>query len=147
MIEKKIKQISVSIENSQNRLVDIADAFVKTGINLRALNLVDTGDFGLLRILVSNVSAARQIMMEMQMPARIDNVVAAQIDDQPGSFAKLLRYLVDADIKVLYTYAITEFTPGTAIMIFRFDDNDKAIKILEKNGVKLLDAESFGISQ
>lgn len=141
----KLKQISVSIENSQKRLYDITNAIGKADINLRAMNLVDTGDFGLLRLLVSDVPAARRIMMQMQMPARVDDVVAVEIADKPGSLAKLLKHLLDADVKVLYTYALTEFSPGTAVMIFRFNDNDKAIKVLQDNEIKLLSAKDFGI--
>ncbi len=143
----KLKQISVSIENCHKRLYEITHTLGKEGVNLRALNLVDTGDFGLLRLLVSNVSKARRVMMKMQMPARIDDVVAVEIDDTPHSFATVLKLLLDANVKVSYTYALTEFSPGTAVMIFRFSDNDKAIKVLQKNKIKLLNAKSFDIVQ
>ena len=143
----KLKQISVSIENSQKRLYEITNAIGKAGINLRAMNLVDTGDFGLLRLLVSDVPAARRIMMQMQMPARVDDVIAVEIEDKPGSLANLLKHLLDADVKVLYTYALTEFSPGTAVMIFRFNDNDRAIKVLQDNEIKLLSAKEFGIKK
>lgn len=143
----KLKQISVSIENCQKRLYEITDAIGKAGINLRAMNLVDTGDFGLLRLLVSDVPKARRIMMRMQMPARVDDVVAVEIEDKPGSLAELLKHLLDADVKVIYTYALTEFTPGTAVMIFRFNDNDKAIDVLQNNEIKLLSAKDFGIKK
>lgn len=143
----KLKQISVSIENSHKRLYEITDAIGKAGINLRAMNLVDTGDFGLLRLLVSDVPAARRIMMQMQMPARVDDVVAVEIEDKPGSLAKLLKYLLDANVKVVYTYALTEFSPGTAVMIFRFNNNDRAIEVLQEKGIKLLDAKDFGIKK
>lgn len=143
----KIKQISVSIENSHKRLYEITDAIGKAGINLRAMNLVDTGDFGLLRLLVSDVPAARRIMMQMQMPARVDDVVAVEIEDKPGSLARLLKYLLEANVKVIYTYALTEFSPGTAVMIFRFSNNDKAIEVLQEKGIKLLDAKDFGIKK
>jgi len=141
----KLKQISVSIENSHKRLYEITSALGRAGINLRAMNLVDTGDFGLLRLLVSDVPAARRIMMELQMPARIDDVIAVEIKDKPGSLAKLLKHVYEADIKVLYTYALTEFTPGTAVMVFRFSDNDKAVEVIQKNDIKILDAMYFGI--
>ena len=143
----KLKQISVSIENSHKRLYEITNAIGKAGINLRAMNLVDTGDFGLLRLLVSDVPAARRMLMQMQMPARVDDVVAVEIEDKPGSLAKLLKYLLDADVKVVYTYALTEFSPGTAVMIFRFSNNDRAIEVLLENGIKLLGTKDFGIKK
>ena len=141
----KLKQIVVSIENSPGRLLEVADALGKAGINLRALNLVDTGAFGQLRLLVSDVARARQILMEMHISAFVNEVVAAEIDDAPGSLANLLRPLRDANINVIYMYAFIGSTAGKAIMIFRFSDNDLAIDVLKKGGYRMLDADTFGI--
>jgi hypothetical protein len=141
----KLKQIVVSIENSPGRLLEVADALGKAGINLRALNLVDTGAFGQLRLLVSDVVRARQILMEMHISAFVNEVVAAEIDDTPGSLANLLRPLRDANINVIYMYAFIGSTTDKAIMIFRFSDNDLAIEVLKKSGHRLLDADAFGI--
>ena len=141
----KLKQIVISIENSPGRLLEVADALGKAGINLRALNLVDTGAFGQLRLLVSNVAHARQILMEMHISAFVNEVVAAEIDDAPGSLANLLRPLRDANINVIYMYAFIGSTAGKAIMIFRFSDNDLAIDVLKKGGYRMLDADAFGI--
>ncbi|MGB5615477.1 MAG: amino acid-binding protein [Desulfobacterales bacterium] len=141
----KLKQIVISIENSPGRLLEVADALGKAGINLRALNLVDTGAFGQLRLLVSDVARARQILMKMHISAFVNEVVAAEIDDAPGSLAKLLRPLRDANINVIYMYAFIGSTAAKAIMIFRFSDNDLAIEVLKKGGYRLLDADAFGI--
>ena len=141
----KLKQIVVSIENSPGRLFEVTNALGNAGINLRALNLVDTGAFGQLRLLVSNVAKARRILMEMAIPARVNEVVAAEIEDKPGSLARILKPLKDANIQVIFTYAFIGFSQGRAVMIFRFSDNAKAIEVLQSNGVNLLDAESFGI--
>ena len=108
----KLKQIVISIENSPGRLLEVADALGKAGINLRALNLVDTGAFGQLRLLVSDVVRARQILMEMHISAFVNEVVAAEIDDAPGSLANLLRPLRDANINVIYMYAFIGSTAG-----------------------------------
>ena len=142
----KLKQIVVSIENAPGRLHEVADALGKAGINLRALNLVDTGAFGQLRLLVSDVAKARRILMEMQISAFVNEVVAAEIEDKPGSLADLLKPLKEASVNVVFMYAFIGFTQGAkAVMIFRFSDNDKAIKILKTNGINLLDAKTFGI--
>ena len=142
----KLKQIVVSIENAPGRLHEVTDALGKAGINLRALNLVDTGAFGQLRLLVSDVAKARRILMEMQISAFENEVVAAEIDDKPGSLAALLKPLKEASVNVVFMYAFIGFTQGAkAVMIFRFSDNDKAIKILKDNGINLLDAKTFGI--
>jgi len=141
----KLKQIVISIENSPGRLLEVADALGKAGINLRALNLVDTGAFGQLRLLVSDVARARQILMEMHISAFVNEVIAAEIDDTPGSLAKLLRPLRDANINVIYMYAFIGATTDKAVMIFRFSDNDAAIEVLKKSGYRLLDDTAFGI--
>ncbi|MBW2176264.1 MAG: amino acid-binding protein [Deltaproteobacteria bacterium] len=141
----KLKQIVISIENSPGRLCEVTEALGKAGINLRALNLVDTGAFGQLRLLVSDVSNARRILMKMQIPAFINEVVAAEIADEPGSLATVLRPLRDANINVIFMYAFIGFSSDKAVMIFRFGDNDKAVEVLQQNGIRLLDAETFGI--
>lgn len=141
----KLKQIVVSIENSPARLHEVVSALGEAGINLRALNLVDTGAFGQLRLLVSDVGKARRIMMEMHIPAMVNEVVAAEIEDQPGQLAKILEPLKNANIIVVFMYAYFRQAADKAVMVFRFNDNDKAIELLQKNGVKLFDAESFGI--
>ena len=141
----KLKQITIAIENAPGRLFEVTHALGEAGINLRALSLVDTGAFGQLRLLVSDVAKARRILMEMHMPAQINEVVAVEIDDKPGSLARMLRPLKDANIQVLYTYAFVGFSQGRAIMVFLFSNNDRAIKILQENGMQILDPESFGI--
>lgn len=141
----KLKQISISIENSPGRLYEITRALGDAGINLRALNLVDSGDFGMLRLLVSDLAKTRRIMMENHMPARVDDVVAVEIEDKPGRLSEVLKPLMDARINVMYMYAFIGMSSNNAVMIFRFSDNDKAIEILLASGIKLLDAKAFGI--
>jgi len=142
----KLKQIVVSIENAPGRLHEVADALGKAGINLRALNLVDTGAFGQLRLLVSDVAKARRILMKMQISAFVNEVVAAEIEDKPGSLADLLKPLKEASVNVVFMYAFIGFSQGAkAVMIFRFSDNDKAVNILKANGINLLDSKTFGI--
>jgi hypothetical protein len=141
----KLKQIVVSIENEPGRLSEVTESLGGAGINLRALNLVDTGAFGQLRLLVSDVAKARKILMEMQIPAYVNEVVAAEIEDKPGSLARLLKPLTEAGVTVIFMYAFITFAQGHAIMVFRFSDNDKAIEVLKANGINLLDAKAFGI--
>ncbi len=141
----KLKQVVLSIENSPNRLYEVTRVLGDAGINLRALNLVDTGAFGQVRLLVSDVAKTRQILMEMQMPAYVNEVVAVEIDDRPGHVAKILKPLTEAGVLVKYTYAFTGFFPDKAMMIFRFNDNDKAINVLKKVGAVIHGPDAFGI--
>ena len=141
----KLKQISIFLENSPGRLYEATQALGDAGLNLRSLSISDVSGFGVLRILVSDVATARQVMMEKQLPARVDEVVAAEIVDTPGSLAKTLKLLMDNKINVDYMYALAGTSAKNAVMIFSFSDNDQAIKLLQQNQIKILDAESFGI--
>jgi len=141
----KLKQISIFLENSPGRLQETTKALGDAGINLRALTLAEAADYGVLRLLVSNVDKARQIMMEKQFPARIDEVVAVAIEDRAGSLAEVLKSLNDAHVSVRYMYAFSGFSDNRAVMIFSFSDTDKAIAVLQKSGQNLLSAQTFGM--
>ena len=141
----KLKQLSVFLENAPGRLYEATQALGDAGLNLRSLCISDTSDFGVLRILVSDVAKARRVIMEKQLPARIDDVVAVEIEDTPGSLARLLRPFQETKVNVEYMYALAGTSSGKAVMVFRFSDNDRAIEILRENRIKLLDAESFGM--
>ncbi len=141
----KLKQISVFLENSPGRLYAVTKALGDAGINLRALSLVDTAGFGVLRLLVSDVAKARRVVMGLHLPARVDEVVAVEIPDKPGSLAAVLAPINQAGINVEYMYAFTGFSSENAVMVFRFSDNDRAIRVLNEQGVRVLDAEAFGM--
>ncbi|HMK64801.1 MAG TPA: amino acid-binding protein [Thermodesulfobacteriota bacterium] len=141
----KLKQISIFIENAPGRLYEVTRALGQAGINLRALSLADVGDFGVLRLLVSNVARARRILMEKNLPARVDEVVAAEIADFPGSLAEVLRPILEAKVNVTYMYSSIGYSSGKAMVIFRFDDNERAMTILKQKGIRLLDADALGI--
>jgi hypothetical protein len=142
----KLKQLSIFLENSPGRLYEVTKAFGDVGINLRAHCICDTShDFGVLRILVSDLAKARGIIMDRYIPARVDEVVAIEIEDNPGNLAEVLSLFLATRVNVEYMYAVAGATMGHAVMIFRFSDNDQAIEILRKEGVKLLDSTAFGI--
>ena len=83
--------------------------------------------------------------MEMHIPAMVNEVIAAEIEDRPGQLAKVLKPILEANINVVFMYAFLRQSSEKAIMIFRFSDNDKAIAVMQANGVSLLDAKQFGI--
>ena len=139
----KLKQISIPIENSYDRILEVTEAFGDKGINLRALNLVDTENLGLLRLLVNDVQAATHVLMRMQIPASIEDVVAAEIEDRPGRFAYVIKLLRDNDVKIMYSYAFLGMNPGKAVMIFKFNDNERAIRILDQSEINLLTIDAF----
>jgi len=142
----KLKQLSVFLENSPGRLYEVTEALGEAGINLRAHCISDTThDFGVLRILVSDLATPRGVIMDKFFPARVDEVIAAEIEDSPGSLARILKLFLGTKVNVEYMYAVAGATQGKAVMVFRFNDNDLAIETMLKNGVRLLDAAAFGI--
>jgi hypothetical protein len=140
-----LKQISVPIENSRDRLYELTSALENKGITPRALTLVDTGNYGELRILVSDVVAARQILLQKDMPGRIDDVVAVEVENTTGQLSRLIAKLMDADIKIKYSYASASVNLGKTIMIFCFNDNDKAIRVLTEKHIRPLEYNSIGM--
>ena len=142
---KKLKQISIFLENAPGRLYAATQALGEAGLNLRSLSICDVSGFGVLRILISDVAKARRIIMEKQFPARVDDVVAVEIQDTPGSLAKVLKVLMEHKVNVEYMYALAGTSSGKAVMVFNFSDNDLAIRLLQEIPVKILDPESFGI--
>ena len=140
-----LKQISIFLENSPGRLYEATQALGEAGINLRSLSICDVSGFGVLRILVSDVAKARSVIMEKQLPARVEEVVAAEISDTPGSLAKALKVLMQNKVNVDYMYALAGTSSDKAVMVFSFSDNDLAIKLLQENNINILDAKAFGI--
>ena len=140
----KLQQITVPIENSPNRLYEFTRALGENGINPRGLTLVDTGHFGEARVLVSDTAGARQILMQKGIPGRIDDVVAVQLENKPGQLPDLLAKLMAADIKVKYSYALAGMNSGSTIMVFQFSDNDKAIEVLRKKEMPIVDRQTIG---
>jgi hypothetical protein len=142
----KLKQLSIPLENSPGRLHDVTRALGDAGINLRAHCICDsTHDFGVLRILVSDLAKARAVIMERYIPARVDDVIAVEIADTPGSLADILSLFLGTKVNVEYMYAVAGANLDKAVMVFHFSALDQALEILKKNNVKLLDAKSFGI--
>jgi hypothetical protein len=137
----KVEQISIFIENKSGRLAEITRILGDAGINIRALSLADTSDFGILRLIVNNVETAKAALKEKGFTVSKTEVVAVEVPDRPGGLSALLQTLDANQINVEYMYAFVERCGGNAVIIFRFDETDKAIGILSGNGFTILDGE------
>lgn len=138
-----LKQISIFLENSPGRLLEITTVFGDAGINLKALSLAGTTDFGVLRLICSDLHKARNIAMEHSWPARVDEVVAVRIADDPGSLAKILAPLSENCIDVDYMYAFTGFSSNEAVLIFGFKEVEEATRVLQDCNAVLISADEF----
>ena len=134
-----IDQISVFLQNETGGVADVVDALARAAIDLRALSLADESDFGILRLIVNDTDRAVAALKDAGFPVRRTPVVAVEIPDRPGGLAKTLNAL--RGIAVEYMYAFVRKTGEQAIVVFRFDDTDKAVETLRKAGARLLDAE------
>ncbi|MDR1929428.1 MAG: ACT domain-containing protein [Treponema sp.] len=137
----EIKQISVFLENNAGRLGEVTRVLAGAGINLRAISIADTADFGILRIIVSDHEKAVLALNEAGFTTRITNVAAVEIEDVPGSLARVMELFQKTNVNIEYLYASLEGKAGKAVVIFKLEDHDKGLKIITDNGLSMV--ESF----
>ena len=133
-----VKQLSVFVENKPGKLMEALEALAESEIDLRAISLADTSDFGILRAIVNKPDHAFEVLSESGFLVKTNNVLAVVIGDKPGGLASVVRLLSDASVNIEYTYAFVAHSRDHAYVILRVDDNDEAIKVLTKNEVTLL---------
>lgn len=131
-------QISVFLENKAGRLAEVTGILAEAGVNIRALALADTSDFGVLRLIVNDNQNAITALKNRGFTVGKTDVVAVEVEDRPGGLHSILAILNKAGINVEYMYAFVTQSGNNAIMIFRFDNIDEAIKILQKNNVTVI---------
>jgi hypothetical protein len=137
------EQISIFLENKAGRLSEVTGILAKAKVNIRALALADTSDFGVLRLIVDNNAVAEQALKENGFTVRKTKVVAVEVADQPGGLFNILEVLKTAKINVEYMYAFIRQSGDKAIMVFRFDQPDDAIQVLTKNGIKVINGNDL----
>ncbi len=139
----RAEQISVFLENKAGRLAEVAGILAEADVNIRALSLADTSDFGVLRLIVDNNEKAKEILKKSGFTVIKTNVIAVKVKDRPGGLHKILDILYNAGINVEYMYAFVQQSGNNAVMIFRFDNTDKAMDVLNKNDIKMIDGKTL----
>ena len=137
----KISQVSIFLENRSGRLARIATVLGNAGVNIRAMSLADTSDFGILRLIVSDTEKAEKVLKDQGFTVLISEVVAVAIPDTPGALGNVLSIMEHAGLNVEYMYAFVEKDMGQAVIIFRFDLIDRAIETLLENGIAILESK------
>jgi hypothetical protein len=132
-----IDQLSVFVENKPGKLALVIETIAAAGIDLRALSIADTADFGVLRVIVDKPEAAREALAGRGCIVKVNRVLPVSIDDAPGSLAKTLRVLADAGVDVQYLYAFVAHGKDMAYVILRVEDNAAAADALESAGIAI----------
>lgn len=137
----KVEQISIFIENKSGRLAEVSRILGDAEVNIRALSLADTSDFGILRLIVNDREKAMSTLKGKGFTVSKTEVVAVEVPDQPGGLASILQVLDAEAINVEYMYAFVERCGTNAVIIFRFDETDKAILTLGAKGFNILQGD------
>lgn len=136
-----IKQISVFLENTTGRMGDVTGVLAAADINIRAISIADTADFGILRLIVNKYGEAVTALSAAGFTTRISDVAAVEIDDVPGSLAKIMELFQKANVNIDYLYASLESKTGKAVVIFKMEDHEKGLALIKDHG--LVTVESF----
>ena len=136
----KLQQIAIFMENKPGHLRTICRVLAEADVSITTLSLADTQQYGILRLLVENWEEARDALTKAGFVVNATEVLAVEVDDKPGGLLRILDIIGESDINIEYMYAYTYHRNEKAIMVFRFDDPDKAIAALQKQGVKVLTA-------
>ena len=139
-----IKQLSVFLENKQGRLWKALKTLKSENIDIRALSIADTSEFGILRMIVSDPDRAKELL-ENEFAVSIADVLAIEVEDQPGGLEAALGLLNENDVNVEYIYAFVEKKTSKALVVLRTDDNDTSLKLLKQNGFSVIEDEAYTI--
>lgn len=138
-----IKQLSIFIENKQGTLLTITDTLAKADIDIRAISVADTQDFGILRLIVTDIEKAKEALEQNNCFVSITEVVGVAIKDHPGALSESIKLLTDNDINIEYMYAFISEHNKVAYVVLRVQDNQFAEKVLTENGIDLVSEEDI----
>ena len=139
----KIEQLSIFIENKSGRLANIAVNLGEININIKAISLADTSEFGILRLVVSDPQHAKKILRDRGFTVSLTEVLAVKIMDKPGELGRLLQIMDKNNLNIEYVYGLTESNQNHAVLIFGFDDLDKAIHVLSNEKITLISMDEL----
>ena len=141
MSDKMINQLSIFLENKTGRLYKALDVLAQSDINIRALSLADTSDFGILRLVVNNPEKGKECLENNNFTVKVTPVVGVQLDDTPGGLSKILKIVQDNSMNLDYLYAFTHEKTEKAILLIYTNNLENLIEKLEENNVIIVPAE------
>ncbi|MFO7605745.1 MAG: amino acid-binding protein [Desulfurivibrionaceae bacterium] len=136
-----VQQVAVFLEHKPGRLADISHCLAESNINIRALSLADTTDFGILRLVADDTDKARKVLKEHGFTVGVTEVIAVGAEDRPGGMDKILQVVSKAGLNVEYMYAFTKKSGESGILLFKFDEPARALAAFKEAGIKILSGE------
>lgn len=134
-----VKQISVFLENKAGRLANVTKILGEANINIRALSIADTSDFGILRIIVNEPDQAYKVLKESGFTVSETEVIAVEVPDTPGGLANVLDIMGQSAINIEYLYAFIGKATDDALVIFKVENPERAVKVFNDQGISVLD--------
>ncbi len=141
-----VKQLSVFLENRAGQLAEITALLSENGVDLRAINIAETADYGVMRIIADNARLAASVLSENGFILAVNDVAAVTVPDEKGALSRVLNLMAQNGVDVEYMYSVFSRKNGSASMIFRVNDNEKLDAILKENGINTADESDFEIN-
>lgn len=140
-----VQQLSVFLQNKSGKIAAVVRALSEGGVDIRALSIADTTDFGILRMLVSDITAAKNVLSEQNCILSVNEVVVVAVPDAPGGLSRVLTLMAQEKIDIEYMYSLIERGVDVAYMVFRVSDEARLLELLAQNGLATVSAQALGL--
>lgn len=140
-----VQQLSVFLQNKSGKIAAVVRALSESGVDIRALSIADTTDFGILRMLVSDISAAKAALAEQNCILSVNEVAVIAVPDAPGGLSRVLSLMAQESIDIEYMYSLIERGVDVAYMVFRVSDEARLLDVLSKNAIETVAPQKLGL--
>ncbi len=141
-----VKQLSVFLQNKSGKISSVVQTLYENGIDIRALSIADTTDFGILRMLVNDIEKAKEALAKENCIVSVNEVDVVAVPDAPGGLSSVLKKLSDAQIDIEYMYSLIDRGTNDAYMVFRLSDEAHMLGVLSSNGIVTVPGEKLGLN-
>ena len=141
-----VQQLSVFLQNKSGKIAAVVRALSDSGVDIRALSIADTADFGILRMLVSDISAAKAALAEQNCILSVNEVTVVAVPDTPGGLSRVLTLMAQEEIDIEYMYSLIDRGKEDAYMVFRVSDENRLLKVLSENGLSAVAPDKLGLN-